>query len=1264
MQDIGALLIALRHRIDELNISIGRWCLKHTKSLPYHEQILVRTGKWVARAAANPTEQNRRQKVLYTMSARIHELSQSSDDWCPYFMALTALHQSYEFEQDGDINKLDDAIMLYERAMLGVSEGKWVPAESNVFLALFTNSSKKSLVSCQNESLENCIDVHDRALQANYIDRRDKAAHLSNIGGMLANRYEHSRSVDDLSRAVDLLEKALQSTVETSDKARIANNLSSLLIIRHESTTRSVEDVERAIDLATDALEYHSNRSSVLNNLGSALGDRYTCTGSAADLDHAIEAIEEGLLIDVNDRPEVFPVHNGTLQANLQLMLSLRFENSGSMQDLNRATDLYDKFTKSAMSNRSQVARLNKFAINPEDQFCGIGSIEDLNHAIENYDKALAELSSEQRLPRMFVMHNLADGLAHRFERLGSIDDLDRSIALADEALETLPSQSPNRREITRNLGQWLSKRSDKIGLYEDLDRAIQITSEALRLTPKDHTDRHLCLSQLSGILARRYQRIGSIKDLDNAIETADEALHATHSPRSGQVAQLTELKYLLSYRSERTRSIADINRLVKITDELVSLIPLNHPDRTLHLADLGEALYIRFAQTQSLEDINRAIEVVDGSLQLTPLNDPIRPTRLIQLSAFFSRRIRSTGSLADIDRAIRLAEDALENTRSDSPHRLTALNNLGEILVTKLEHTRCIDDVKPFLPLFKDNWDCPHAPFSQRVLSAQTAVYLLDLDSDWEGSSTLMETAVQLLPFVSPRWLTHGDRQHQLKIHNGLPSRAAVYALREGRKPYDALKILDFGRGIVASFLMDLRGDISLLEERHPQLAAEFMRLRDELDMPSEEPGVHGVSKALYLESGQQKRRKAERRFREVHEEIRSKPNLAGFLLSISEDEMRAAAIPGPLIIVSVDMFRCDAFLVSPQEIKLLNLPDLFLEDVEERVKGLQVSRLSASYVSSMLEWLWDTVAGPCLEELGYSSTPIIGEDWPRVWWIPTGPLSHLPLHAAGHHVRGSTATVMDRVVSSYASSIKALIHGRQQPCQVSQSSMAGKALLVTMPNTPSRSPLYHAARETSMLDSLCHSLNLKPTRLQQQTREEVLGQISASTIFHFAGHGYSDPLEPSESLLLLEDWQKSPLTMGHIRDLRLNRNPSFLAYLSACSTGANKAKDLDDEGINIVSACQLAGFRHVIGTLWEVSDPICVDVAKTLYETLRDEGLTDAAVARGLHRATRRIRDRSVNNGGLVTRLERDGTLLIASKQTKELINLFWIPYVHYGV
>ncbi|KAF6744802.1 hypothetical protein DFP72DRAFT_857105 [Ephemerocybe angulata] len=52
------------------------------------------------------------------------------------------------------------------------------------------------------------------------------------------------------------------------------------------------------------------------------------------------------------------------------------------------------------------------------------------------------------------------------------------------------------------------------------------------------------------------------------------------------------------------------------------------------------------------------------------------------------------------------------------------------------------------------------------------------------------------------------------------------------------------------------------------------------------------------------------------------------------------------------------------------------------------------------VLRGLWEEVVKPIMNALGYSSIDrASGEVPPRVWWCPTGPLSFLPLHAAGRY-------------------------------------------------------------------------------------------------------------------------------------------------------------------------------------------------------------------------------------------------------------------------
>jgi CHAT domain-containing protein len=76
-------------------------------------------------------------------------------------------------------------------------------------------------------------------------------------------------------------------------------------------------------------------------------------------------------------------------------------------------------------------------------------------------------------------------------------------------------------------------------------------------------------------------------------------------------------------------------------------------------------------------------------------------------------------------------------------------------------------------------------------------------------------------------------------------------------------------------------------------------------------------------------------------------------------------------------------------------------------------------------------------------------------------------------------------------------------------------------------------------------------------------------------------------------------------------------LAYLSACST-AYSGTDLADEAIGLASAFQVAGFRHVIATLWPVRDDRAAGFSRAIYGRIANGGPPALAV----HQAVREIR------------------------------------------
>ena len=277
-------------------------------------------------------------------------------------------------------------------------------------------------------------------------------------------------------------------------------------------------------------------------------------------------------------------------------------------------------------------------------------------------------------------------------------------------------------------------------------------------------------------------------------------------------------------------------------------------------------------------------------------------------------------------------------------------------------------------------------------------------------------------------------------------------------------------------------------------------------------------------------------------------------------------------------------------------------------------------------------------LHALGIDRAPAPGEAWPRVWWVPGGMLSLLPLHAAGHHAERhdghAPRTILDRAVSSYTPTIRALRHSREH-ARMPADPVAGRSLIVAMPTTPGLpdgAPLPHVATEARRLRELLPA----PVLLTQPRAEDavgvpskaaVLARLPQCAIAHFACHGITYSDDPSQSRLLLSDHESDPLTVTTLAPVNLER--ARLAYLSACGTAFAVKGSLLDEAIHLTSACQLAGFPHVVGTLWDINDAVSAEVAAMFYTGLRTEdgSLDTSRAARALHDAVRALRGRYLN-------------------------------------
>jgi hypothetical protein len=355
--------------------------------------------------------------------------------------------------------------------------------------------------------------------------------------------------------------------------------------------------------------------------------------------------------------------------------------------------------------------------------------------------------------------------------------------------------------------------------------------------------------------------------------------------------------------------------------------------------------------------------------------------------------------------------------------------------------------------------------------------------------------------------------------------------------------------------------------------------------------------------------------------------------------------------VVFNVSPYRSDALLLTKDGIAALELPALTRDSLIEQINsfhralntatsapGLADRMTAQRTLAGVLGWLWDAAAGPVLSTLGYSQSPLPGAAWPRVWWVPGGVLGLLPIHAAGHHTEPTQPgqpgrTVMDRVISSYTPTVRALSYARRQATRIAA---PARALIVGMPVTPGLpdgGELPHVPAEVWRLSALLPDPVILGARgvlgnelvnaSSLPTRANVFEHLPTCLIAHFACHGSIDPADPSKSLLLLNDHETAPFTVASLAPIR--HEQLQLVYLSACRTALTPAGELLDEAIHLASAFQLAGSRHVIGTLWEIGDALAVDIATGFYRLLGTSTSTPdtGEVAHALHQTVRAMRD-----------------------------------------
>ena len=1062
------------------------------------------------------------------------------------------------------------------RAYLAGSDTHVVPAEAAARATSLHHDYKRT---GNNQLLQTAITLFSHAIDATPVGHPSRPAMLSNLGNALQSRFERTGQLADLDQAITLHQEAIAA-----------------------------------------ALADHPGRPAMLSNLGTALRTRFERTGQLADLDRAIDLFREAVTAIPADDPS-----RPAFLSKLGAALLSRFERTGQLADLDQAITIgCAGIDAIPVDHPSWPERLSGLGSVMQLRFRHSRDLADLDQAITAHQRAVTATppGHPDRLDRLSF---LGTALQSRFERTGQLADLDRAIDLFREAVTATPADSPNRHRHVSNLGLALWTRFRRTGQQADLDDAITVDREAVNTTPADHTKRPGHLSSLGNALAERFERTGQQADLDQAVTLFREAVEATPAGSPDRPGNLDSLGMALQGRYERLGRQEDLDQAITIGREAVEATPARSPDRHGYLSSLGRALLGRFERLGRQEDLERAITWLGKAVEATPAGHPDRPARLSNLGIALHARFVHLGRQADLDQAIALFRRADAVAQADHPDRPRMLASFGRALAERFERTGRQADLDQAIEVYRAGAGGVTASPSRRIEAARGWGRCALLAGAGEDAADGYTAAIELLPLVAWHGLDQPTREHHLREWAGLASDGAAAAIAAGH-PARAVELLEAGRSMLWTQALHLRHDLAALQERAPGLAAALEAARAVLNAaPGRLDTASDVDRAQAAEQRiLEERRRAARDWDTAVDRIRQIEGFEHFLRPVPFADLRAAASGGPVVIVNISQHGSHALIVTPATasdpgppVLAVDLPDASMSAVIDQANALLGARYRASdpaadwqareddrhAVFNVLAWCWRAITEPVLTVLGHTRT-FSGriEDWPRVWWCPTGPATALPLHAAGRHPRTTTQyaamgeaaaradSVAGRVISSYTPTLTTLARartraapGRARQLAVGVSEAPGVSSLPAVPDE-----LRAVTRYLPIPDQASHLVG------PAATKQAVLSALPGHSWLHLSCHGVQHPADASLSAFLLHD---QPLTLADLAALNLRETD--LAYLAACQTATGDVR-LPDEALHLAGALQLVGYRHVLATLWSISDAAAPFMADITYAHL----------------------------------------------------------------
>ncbi|VDC04035.1 unnamed protein product [Peniophora sp. CBMAI 1063] len=1142
--------------------------------------------------------------------------------------------------------------------------------------------------------LDKAIQATQRAVKLDQdSDPSNRSQLYFDLGVRLKARSDLTHSLEDLSQAMSAFQAAVELT--SNDDSYHPERLDRLGVLHLEYFQRvgRIDDINSAVTAFCLAVELtpdsHSYKPARFNNLGTSFLQRFKRTGQLDDIEAAVSSHRRAVELTPDGHP-----YKPARLCNLGSSFHTRFERSGELGDIEAAVSSHRRAVELTPDGHpDKPAQFGNLGASLQRRYEHTGECDDIEQAVSSHQLAV-ELMPDGQPNKPMQLNNLGNSLRARFERTGKHDDIEGAVSSLRRAVELTPDGHPDKPARLCNLGSSFREHFVHFGELGDIEAAVSSHRRAVELTPDGHPDKSACFSNLGVSLYTRFMRTGELDDIKQAVSAHRRVIELTPDGNPDKPARFGNLGISFNARFKRTGDLDDIEQAISSHRRAVELIPDGHPNKPMQLNNLGGSLRTRFEHTGEHDDIEQAVSSHRCAVELTPDGHPDKPERLNSLGASLCTRFKRTGKSDDIEQAVSSHRRAVELTPDGHPDKSGRLMNLGDSLQkrhacsgTTIDY---IDAVDCYMQATLQTAGMP----SIRLGSAILCVLLLSENAFLRTKDRLLSAhsrIIAVLPEIV--WLGYDiQRRYDESSRIGAFVNVAVFVAISANALTLAVEWLEAGRSFIWGQVLSLRTPLNELREFDPKLAASLRRVQEGLRSSagsSFTPEMMTVSDAPGLATN--RAADAHRALAIEHDsllkKIRACPGFEGFLRPKSFEALTTSALKmlnGPVVFINVSNL-CHALVLHPNgEVQSIRLPELSMERANrlrelwvtelrhhrDRIRNFsatsheeppldeespQLAHSDVTFVRYMapfyedgkndatrvLEYLWMWIVHPIAQSL-----KLMAEDHghnnvlPHITWCATGPLTQLPLHAAGVYGDPHGPRAFDFLVSSYTPSLSALLRCSEG---VGKRDTTPSVLVVTQPATPGYSALPGTTEEGSRLQEVLLGAQIasRVYDRDQATVKSVQQDMSQHPWLHLACHGAQHPTDPTKSAFRLYD---GPLTLSDLMET-VSENAE-LAFLSACQTAVGDEK-IPEESAHLAAGMLAVGFKGVVATMWSIGDadaPIVVEAYYRELIALRNSGALRSAetgAAYALHAATKVLREK-----------------------VGETAFMRWAPFVHFGV